>query len=262
MERTPPRGGLSGGVVAEWLRRGLQILVRRFDSGRRLHLSGGDLMIDFAQARRMMVDSQLRTFDVNDIPVLDAFDSVPRERFVPEGRESLAYIDQDLLVGAGSVRRFMLSPMILARMIQTLAVRPGTRVLDVAAGRGYASAVLATLGARVTALESDPELAGAARETLRSLGFEVAVVEGPLADGAPQAAPFEAILVNGAVEVRPDGLLHQLAEGGRLVCVQGRGRSAKATIYVRSGDAFGIRTVFDAAAPSLAEFAATPGFVF
>jgi protein-L-isoaspartate(D-aspartate) O-methyltransferase len=220
-------------------------------------------MVDFAQSRRMMVDSQLRTFDVNDIPLLDVMDSVPRERFVMQGREELAYIDQDILVAETPERRFMLSPMIMARMIQALSVEPGMRVLDVACGLGYSSAVLADLGAEVVALESEEALAAEARSRLASAGARhVEVVSGPLQRGHGPAAPYGAILVNGAVEVRPESLLRQLAEGGRLVCVEGRGRAAKATLYVRSGDAYGSRSLFDAAAPLLAAFQAEQGFVF
>ncbi|HEY8381722.1 MAG TPA: protein-L-isoaspartate O-methyltransferase [Microvirga sp.] len=220
-------------------------------------------MVDFAQARRMMVDSQLRTFDVNDLPLLDAFDSVPRERFVLPGRESGAYIDQDVVVSEGAERRAMLSPMVLGRMIQALEVRPGLRVLDVAPGLGYSSAILCELGATVTALEADETLAQAARERLAALGYTgVAVVAGDLDQGEARNAPYDAILVNGAVEVRPEGLLRQLGEGGRLVCVQGRGRSAKATLMVRAGHGFGERSIFDAAAPLLPQFQQKPGFVF
>jgi protein-L-isoaspartate(D-aspartate) O-methyltransferase len=220
-------------------------------------------MVDFAQARRMMVDSQLRTFDVNDIALLDAVDSVPRELFVLPGREELAYIDQDILVGDGAERRFMLSPMVLGRMIQALELEAGEKVLDVACGRGYASAVFNELGTRVVALESDAELAEAARRSLAAAGAtQVAVEVGALDQGSPKHAPFNAILVNGSVELRPDALLQQLAEGGRLVCVKGRGRAARATLYVRTGDAFGERSLFEAAAPLLAPFVPAPGFTF
>lgn len=220
-------------------------------------------MVDFTQARRMMVDSQLRTFDVNDIALLDAMDSVPRERFVLPGREELAYIDQDIPVSNGVERRYMLSPMIMGRMIQSLGIEVGERVLDVACGRGYSSAVLAELGAQVTALESDEALAETARECLAAAGSgAVAVKLGPLDQGCGENAPYGAILVNGAIEVRPEELLRQLAEGGRLICVKGRGRAARATLYVRSGDTFGERSLFDAAAPLLAPFQVKPGFTF
>jgi protein-L-isoaspartate(D-aspartate) O-methyltransferase len=223
-------------------------------------------MLDFAKARRMMVDSQLRTFDVNDLAVLAAFDEVPRERFVPPGRESLAYMDQDLPVAEGvngAERRFMLSPMVLARMIQALELKPGDKVLDVAPGLGYSSAVLARLGCSVIALEADEDLAAQLRRRLAAAGVEGTIVgSGPLEHGYPDAAPYDAILVNGAVETRPDALLRQLADRGQLVCLEGRGRSARATLTVRSGDAYGSRPLFDAAAPPLAAFRAEPGFVF
>ncbi len=226
-------------------------------------LSEGMSMVDFTLARRIMVDGQLRTFDVNDIPLLDAMDTVPRERFVLPGREDLAYMDQHILVSDGSERRFMLSPMILGRLIQALGIEAGDKVLDVAAGRGYASAVFAELGARVTALESDEALAAAARQSLAAAGFaDVAVETGPLEQGCARNAPYDAILINGAVETRPEELLRQLAEGGRLVCVKGQGRAARATLHVRTGDAFGERSLFDAAAPLLAPFTLKPSFTF
>ncbi|KLK93568.1 protein-L-isoaspartate O-methyltransferase [Microvirga vignae] len=220
-------------------------------------------MVDFSQARRMMVDSQLRTFDVNDIPLLDAMDSVPREKFVLPGREELAYIDQDILVSDSTTSRYMLSPMNLGRMIQALGVEAGERALDVACGRGYAAAVFDKLGAQVTALESDEALAHAARKSLVAAGAGgVEVVTGPLDHGYAKNAPYDVILINGAVDLRPEALLQQLAEGGRLVCVKGRGRAARATLYVRSSDAFGERALFDAAAPVLAPFVQEPGFTF
>ncbi|MGO4704199.1 protein-L-isoaspartate O-methyltransferase [Microvirga sp. 2MCAF38] len=220
-------------------------------------------MVDFAQARRTMVDSQLRTFDVNDIPLLDAMDAVPRERFAPPGREDLAYIDQNVPVTNGPEPRFMLSPMVLARMIQALDIEPGAKVLDVACGRGYSSAVMAKLGANVVGLEADEAIAGLARDTLAAAGVSgVDIKAGPLDKGYPAGAPYGAILINGSVGVKPESLLEQLSENGKLVCVQGQGGAAQATLYVRSGDAFGARSLFNAAAPALTAFQAKLGFVF
>lgn len=216
-------------------------------------------MLDYAQARRLMVDCQLRTFDVNDNAVLDAFDAVPRERFVPAGREPFAYIDQALTVATeNDGPRVMASPMILARIVQALKIRPGMRVLDVAAGYGYSAAILARLGAQVTALESSEALAGAAKERL---GSGIEVVRGGLTDPAP-GGPFDAILVEGRIEIRPQALLDQLRDDGRLVCVLGPDRNAKATLFVRAGDAFGARPLFDANLPALKAFATEPGFAF
>jgi protein-L-isoaspartate(D-aspartate) O-methyltransferase len=221
-------------------------------------------MLDFAQARRTMVDSQLRTFDVNDLALLAAMDTVARERFVPTGWESFAYMDQDVPVAeSGGERRFMLAPMVLGRLIQALDLKAGSRVLDIAGGLGYSAAVMARLGGAVIALESDEGIVDAARTRLAGAGVEgVAVVSGSLDQGYPKGAPYDAILVNGAVEQKPRHLLEQVADGGRLACVEGRGRAARAMLHVRSGDAFGARALFDAAAPLLSAFRSEPGFVF
>ena len=219
--------------------------------------------MNFAQARRNMVDCQLRTFDVSDIPLLDAFEAIPRERFVPQGRETLAYSDQDLLVSdgvPGAEQRFMIKVMFLARLIQALEVKPGEKVLDVACGLGYSSALLAHLGASVIALESSEALAAAARERLAESG--VTTVAGPLERGHAAGAPYAAILVNGLLEVSPRALLDQLADRGRLACIERVGRAGRAMLYVRSGEAFGSRSIFDAGAPVLPAFKAEPGFVF
>lgn len=221
-------------------------------------------MLDFAQARRMMVDGQLRTFDVNHILLLAAIDSVPRERFVPAGRECLAYSDQDVPVADGSgERRFMLAPMVVARLIQSLEIAPGDKVLDVACGLGYSCAVMARLGASVIGLDVEEAIVAEARRRLSESGtIGAAVVGGALDAGYPKGGPYDAILINGAVDTEPRALLDQLADGGRLACVEGRGRAATAMLHVRSGDAFGRRPLFDAAAPVLAAFRREPGFVF
>ncbi|ACL61263.1 protein-L-isoaspartate O-methyltransferase family protein [Methylobacterium nodulans] len=221
-------------------------------------------MLDYAQARRLMVDCQLRTFDVTDIALLDAFDGVPRERFVPEGREAFAYIDQPLALGTEEGEtRSMPAPMVLARLLQALAVKPGERALDVATGLGYAAALLDRIGARPVGLESLPGLSAAARERLAAVtGKAIPVETGPLDRGAPQHGPYNVILINGRIERRPQALLEQLADGGRLACIQGEGRTGKATLWVRAGNAFGSRPLFDAAAPLLRAFATEPGFTF
>lgn len=222
-------------------------------------------MLDFAQARRTMVDCQLRTFDVTDRAVLDAAEQIPRERFMPAGRDGLAYLDQNVpLAARGGTERYMLQPMVLARLIQALQIRPRAKVLDVASGLGYASAFLARLGASVVALESDAALAADSRKRLRDAGFgeEVEVREGALDRGCPDLSAFDAILVNGTLETRPDLLLDQLAAEGRLACLRSDGRAVHAMLYVRGGEGVGSRILFDASAPLLREFRAAPAFVF
>ncbi|MDJ1157022.1 protein-L-isoaspartate O-methyltransferase [Chelatococcus sp. SYSU_G07232] len=223
-------------------------------------------MLDFAHARRMMVDCQVRTFDVTDHAVLAAFDEAPRERFVPAGREAVAYSDLPIPLvtdSGGAAHRVMFAPMILARLVQALQVAPGEKALDVGAGTGYASLILARLGAEVTALESDEALAARARSLLDELApGAVDVVVGPLAAGHAAKAPYDVILVNGTFEIRPETLLQQLAEGGRLVGIRGEGRATKAVIYQRAGSVISERPLIDAVAPVIDDLRKPGGFVF
>ena len=188
--------------------------------------------------------------------------AVARERFVPARLADLAYIDQDLpIAGAGAGDRFLLKPATLARLLQAADVESSDRVLDVGCGTGYAAAVLAGLAAEVVALEQEATLAAEARKQLAGLA-NVQVVEGPLEAGHKAGAPYDLILVEGAVEVVPPALLEQLAEGGKLVTVVGYGRAAAATVYTRADGDVGDRPVFDAAAPALPGFRKPKAFVF
>jgi protein-L-isoaspartate(D-aspartate) O-methyltransferase len=218
------------------------------------------LSADAAKSRRVMVDCQLRTFDVTNRAVLGAMDSVPREAFVDDTDLSSVYSDRALPLPGG---RSMLVPMVLGRMIQSLAIEPGQKVLVVGAGTGYGAAVIAAMGAQVVALESDAALAGLAQAALGRLGAAgVEIVQGPHAQGWASGAPYDAILVEGAAEICPDDLLAQLADEGKLIVVMGRGRAGRATLFTRSRDAYGGRPVFDAGAPILPGLEKPPGFVF
>jgi protein-L-isoaspartate(D-aspartate) O-methyltransferase len=215
-------------------------------------------MPDFATARRMMVDGQVRTYDVTDAAVLSAMLAVPRERFVPAEFASVAYIDTDIAV---SRTRRLLKPMVLAKLLQAAAIRPETRVLDVGGATGYAAAVLARMGAQVILLEDDAALAGQARRALADLG-EVTVVEGPLFAGWAANAPYDVILLGGAAEVIPPDLFKQLADGGRLVGIVGEPPACQAMLFTASHGIGSGRPVFDAAAAPLPGFSKPKVFAF
>lgn len=223
-------------------------------------------MPDFALQRRMMVDGQLRTFDVTQHDVIAAFLSVPREIFLGPGEQDIAYVDRPLPLPGSSVGqrpREMMTPMVLARLIQAAQPRPGSRALVAGAGTGYSAAILAAMGCEVTALESEPSLAAEARSRLAAAGAAgVTVVEGPLAKGWRAGAPYDTVLVDGAFLVEPEDLLAQLTENGKLIGVKGEGRAGRALLYRRSGTAHAARPVFDAAAPVLDELRPEPAFVF
>jgi protein-L-isoaspartate(D-aspartate) O-methyltransferase len=207
-----------------------------------------------------MVDCQLRTFDVSDRAVLAAMAQVPRERFVPERLAALAYLDRNVILGEDETDpRVALAPMTLARMLQALVIRSGEKVLDVAGGLGYTSAVLAAIGANPVLLESRADLAEGASERL---GSQAIVRTGSLQDGSAADGPFDCILINGAVERRPEALLDQLAEGGRLACLSVESGPGRALLYVKSRTETGYRALFDASAPALAAFRHEPAFSF
>lgn len=218
-------------------------------------------MIDFAAARRMMVDGQVRTADVTDLALLAAMDEVPRERFVPAAKAELSYLDLDLPAAEGRTGRRLLKPMVLAKLIQAAEVAPTDRVLDVGCASGYSSALLSKLAGSVVALDEDRGLTAAAAVALRPFG-NVQVVTGPLTEGWPAAAPYDAIVMQGATEVVPDVLLRQLKDGGRLVCVFGPGPQRKAMLYRNTDGEISGRPMFDAAAALLPGFGRIPGFVF
>jgi protein-L-isoaspartate(D-aspartate) O-methyltransferase len=230
-----------------------------------------DLMIDFAAARRMMVDGQVRTSDVTDQRLIAAMMEVPRERFLPPELADLAYLDLDAPASAAppsagapsAPARRLLKPMVLAKLIQAAEIKDGDHVLDVGCATGYSSAILGRLAASVVALEQDPGLARLAADNLRQLdGGRIEVVPGPLAEGYPPQAPYDAILLNGASEIVPKALLRQLKDGGRLVGVVGRAPAAKAMLYRASGGECSGRPIFDAAASLLPGFGAPTAFVF
>jgi len=221
-------------------------------------------MIDFVAARRMMVDGQVRTSDVTDPRVIGAMLAIPRERFVPETKAALAYLDLDLPVLEGrESMRCLLKPMVLAKLIQAADVKDDDLVLDVGCATGYSSALLGRLAGSVVALEQDATLARRAEENLLAVGAQsVTVVIETMAAGWPAGGPYDVIVLNGASEVVPKALLGQLKSGGRLVGVIGRSPTSKAMFYRSVGGEVSGRPIFDATAAPLPGFAEPAAFVF
>ena len=220
---------------------------------------------DFSELRVKMVDGQVRTTDVTSLPLLTAMLSIPREAFVPDSRKALAYIDENLLISGenGQGARYLMKPSPFAKLVQLAEIGPNDKVLDVGAGAGYTAAVLSHLGKSVVALESDNSLADRAASTLASLGYDnVSVVHGELKAGYKADAPYDVIVVEGSVEQLPETLLAQLAEGGRLVVVEGHGNAGVARIYLKSNGVATGRRVFNAAVKSLPGFERAPAFEF
>lgn len=221
-------------------------------------------MVDFAKARTTMVDCQIRTVDVTEYDVLDAFAAVPRETFAPDHLKPLAYIDEDILVSApGSAPRYVMEPGPLAKLVQLAEVQSTDKVLDVGTTTGYSAAILSRLAGSVVALESDEGLAATARANLTALDISnVEVVVGPLTEGFAAKAPYDVILLEGAVEVIPPALIDQIGEGGRIIAVVGAGLAAKAMIYTRSGGSVSGRPVFNTSVRTLPGFAKPKAFSF
>jgi protein-L-isoaspartate(D-aspartate) O-methyltransferase len=189
---------------------------------------------------------------------------LPRERFLPPEKAELAYLDLDVpLTGAaeGRAARFLLKPMVMAKLIQAAEITASERVLDVGCGTGYAAAIMARLASEVVALDEDKTLAESAKSALAGIA-NVTVVTGPLVAGWPSGAPFDVIFVEGATEIVPHSLCAQLGEGGRLLCIQGRGPAGKAMLYRSAAGEISGWPIFDAAAPLLPGFAQPPHFVF
>jgi protein-L-isoaspartate(D-aspartate) O-methyltransferase len=208
---------------------------------------------DFAAAREAMVESQLRPQGVTDPAVLAAMGTLQRELFLPSHTRPLAYVDRAVAIGEG---RFLPAPPVLGQLLTQMMPRSGQRALVIGAGTGYSAAVLQRIGLEVVALESAPGLAASARD----VGIDV--VEGPLEAGYAENAPYDQILFDGAVEIIPDAIVEQLADGGRLgVAIIDRGITRLA-IGQKAAGAFGTLSIGDAGVPALPGFSRPKEFSF
>lgn len=217
-------------------------------------------MPNYAAQRLNMVELQVRANDVTDPRIHEAMREVPRELFVPGAKRGVAYADAAIEVVRG---RYLLEPRTFSKLLQLAAIGPKDTVLDVACGTGYSTAVIARLAKTVIGLEQDADLVRIASETVPAAGAANATIaQGALVEGFGAKAPYDAILINGAVDAIPDTILAQLAEGGRLVAVVGTGELGRATLYLREHGRVGHRVAFDAQAHPLVGFRTTVGFVF
>jgi protein-L-isoaspartate(D-aspartate) O-methyltransferase len=221
---------------------------------------------DFATARFNMVESQIRPNKVRDNRVLNAFGKIPRENFVPMPMTGIAYIDNDIQVAGG---RYLLEPMVLARLIEEAQIKPTDSVLDLACATGYSTAVIAALANTVVGVESDHGLHGQALSNIAALDIKNAEIHAnTLTEGFATLAPYDVIIVNGAVDVVPDALTEQLAEQGRLMVVVRHFGPAKAAhtgearLYEKINGHISFRSLFDANVKLLPGFAAPHKFTF
>jgi len=216
--------------------------------------------MDYAQARRNMIDCQLRTNKVTDDALLEAMGTLPREEFVPAALRAKSYSDCDIGISA---TRSMMAPMTLARMFQCLKISRGDVALVVGSSSGYAAAVMGQIARVVFALESNAENQEQIGSLYTSLGLDnVVSVTGPLEKGWAKEAPYDVIYVDGAVESLPDELFEQLGDGGRLVAVVVENGIGRATRFIRKNARNSGNVIFDANAQLFAEFSQPQDFVF
>ncbi len=221
-------------------------------------------MNDFATLRQRMVDNQIRPSEVTDHEVIKAFLSVPREEFVGPAERPFAYADRELRMdGSAGPQRMAMAPAQLARLVQKLPRGPETKVMAIGCGSGYSAAILARLCGRVVAVEEDETLVRHARRLLEMDGAtNVAVISRRLVAGHPAEAPYDAILVDGAVEVLPDGLIRQLKPDGVLGVVERNEGLSRAMLYERVGEGTAKWPLFEAWAALLPGFERKRAFVF
>jgi protein-L-isoaspartate(D-aspartate) O-methyltransferase len=215
-------------------------------------------MTDFAARRTMMVDTQVRPSDVTKFPIIDAMLSVPRELFVPREQVEAAYVSENVPIAPG---RILLEPRTLGKLLDALKSVGDELVLDIGAGYGYSSAVVAHMAEAVVAVEEDETLVAEAQGILSEQGTDNVIVHvGPLAEGADQHGPYDAILIEGAVEQVPDAILDQLKEGGRIGCLFMEGALGVVRIGYKIDCDVTWRFAFNASAPVLPGFAKEAAF--
>ncbi|MBK1635249.1 protein-L-isoaspartate O-methyltransferase family protein [Rhodovulum adriaticum] len=217
-------------------------------------------MPDFDARRVIMVDTQVRPSDVTRLPIIEAMLAVPREEYVPAALREAAYLGENLPLAEG---RTVLEPRTFAKMLEAIDPAPGDLVLDLGCGLGYSAAVMARMADAVVAVEEDAAMAREAQATLAEHGVDnVAVEHAALAEGAPRHGPYDAIVVEGAVEEIPAALTDQLAEEGRIVALFAVPGGGEVRLGHKVEGAVSWRFLFNAGAPVLPGFARAPAFEF
>jgi protein-L-isoaspartate(D-aspartate) O-methyltransferase len=216
-------------------------------------------MFDFAAARAMMVESQLRPNGITDHRILDAMQQVERETFVPEHQKTLACRDGEVPLTRG---RSLVSPMNFARLLQIAKLEADQSVLVVGAETGFGPAVVSRLASHVTALENDPELLSQLRDNMQPIA-NVTVIAGEMQAGAPSHAPFDVIVIAGRIAVLPSAVIQQAKQKGRIVAGFGTNLAAKLCVWEREGDSVFKREMFESSISALPGFSVgTPAFIF
>jgi len=219
-------------------------------------------MVDFALARRHMVEGQIRTNDVTGPGIVEAMLDIPREQFVPPTWQALAYIDQSVPLHVEPAR-FLLEPMVFGKLLQIAAVQPSDRVLHIGCGSGYGSAVLARLAGEVIAIDCDEQLVERTKRALADLGASnTTVLCGSLESGWAEKAPYDLVFIEGAIERLPETLAEQIGPDGRLVAIVGNGRSGQGMLFRRTQGGLSGFSMFGASAPELPGFSIPKSFEF
>ena len=215
-------------------------------------------MSDFATRRRMMVDTQVRPSDVTEFPIIDAMLTVPREAFVPRDRIEAAYAEEQIDLGAG---RVVLDPRGFAKMLDALNLTNRDLVLDVGAGLGYSSAVIAHIAEAVVAVEDDASRASEAQSLLTEHHADNVILhEGSLAEGASEHGPYDAIIIEGGIEQLSETLVAQLKDGGRIVAIFMEHALGTVRVGYKLDGKMTWRYAFNAGAPVLPGFEAARAF--
>lgn len=225
------------------------------------------MLEDRFTARMHMINNQLMPGNILSERLIAAMAAVPREWFAPEIYQETAYVDEDIPLGYG---RYMLEPLLFARLLDAANIQPGDRILDIGSATGYSTAVLAQLAGRVIGIEEESELAQKAAQNIAMAGIRNAnIISSAFASGHPPLAPYDVIFIAGSIRNIPSSYAAQLAEGGRVVSIRNISQRpgskcglGKIVVMEKHAGKFSSRLLSDASSPVLKGFEDKPGFMF